>query len=330
MFAEQVQQLLDSPELVAVKHPEAISNLHSVYKQLFGEGIKKQCGDCLTKALLRIRKYVYLQSQNNENFNLETMKKFEDKNFVLAKGKALDVGKIGIILTNESMTDEIAVRALTAFPNLVKYFIKYPQDEEGNLDLTGFELPNKKSKPSPESTEQQKAEAAAKLLTASAAPIVPPAPEATENTAQKNKTQPIVPVVKLAATKADKSAATKPVPGKAAANRLPNEGETIDQAAERFGVSGRTIERDMKAAGVDVAAWKAKSVVASESETKTVKEAKTETDTTDQAKEDNSTDSGFIDFVVTQDWLDEHKEEAEANGIVLGETIEIPVDPSAE
>lgn len=330
MFADQVKQLLDSPELVAVKHPEAISNLHSVYKQLFGEGIKKQCGDCLTKALLRIRKYVYLQSQNIENFNLETMKKFEDKNFVLAKGKALDVGRIGVILTNENMTDETAVRILTAFPNLIKYFVKFPANEAGELDLSGFELSAKKGSKAPELTEQQKAEAAAKALQTKT-PVVP----VVKNTAPETKTQAEVPVVKLPVDKKEKSAATKPAPGKAAANRLPNEGETIEQAAERFGVSGRTIERDMKAAGVDVAAWKAKTVVAetpasttevkieTEGSTAASEEEKQKEGEEGQQEEENQSGVTYVDFIVTQDWLDANKEDAEAEKITLGETIEL-------
>jgi len=335
MFADQVQKLLDSGAEVAVKQPEAISLLNSVYKQLFGEGVKKECGDCLTKALLRVRKYVYLQSQNSENFNLETMKKFEDKNFVLAKGKALDVGKIGVILTNDSMTDEDAVRALVAFPNLIKYFEKYPTDEEGNLDLSGFESKTKKDKKGDQLSEQQKNADAAKKLADSKSPVIPAVvPEV--------KQEPVVPAAKNTEAKTVKAA-----PGKAPANRLPNAGETIDQAAERHGVSSRTIERDMKAAGINVTSWKIQTApkegqdeikspvipaVVPEVKQEPVSDPNPEAGAEGQEGKEDDDNSGYVDFEVTQEWLDANKEDAEANDIKLGDIIEIekPAESSTE
>ena len=51
-----------------------------------------------------------------------------------------------------------------------------------------------------------------------------------------------------------------------------------------------------------------------------------------QKEKEDDENSGYIDFVVTQEWLDANKEDAEANNIKLGETIEIekPAEGSTE
>jgi len=357
MFSEKLQRILDHPEQIqVVKDAEAISNLHSVYKELFGEGIKKQCGDCLTKALLKIKKYVYLQSQkNSENFNLETMKKHEDKNFILIKGKALDIMGIGLVLTNETMTDDEAVRALVAYPNLIKYFEKYPQDSEGALDLSGFEVKTPK-KAKTKTQAELDAEAAKTLAGKNGGQIIKDevyqlafnrnaelfggTPEATltteqlqsANTAEESR------LASLQNTDANKSTNMKVVkddekekahPMKAGTKRVPNEGETIADAAIRFEVSERTIERDMKSAGIDVKEWKEKT--ATKPAAPASAESKSESEGNDPENEDNSADGvKYIDFTVDQAWLDEHAEEAKEHDIKLGDVIEIPAEEENE
>lgn len=124
-FAEQVNLLLASYGEISAKKPEAMKLLNTVHKALFGSSVKQGCGDCNYKAYMNIQKHIHLQSQK-PNFNLETMKKFNDRNFVIKEGKVLTVGFTGEGLTNHNLTDAAAIDLLTRYPNFLKNFDKYP------------------------------------------------------------------------------------------------------------------------------------------------------------------------------------------------------------
>lgn len=295
-FEEQVEKLLDSASEVAVKLPEALKLLHTVYKQMFGEPVQKHCGDCLTKAFQRIQKTAHLNSLNNSvltNKNLETMKikKFDDRNFVLKQGKVLDLGAMGVLATNDNMTDELGVRILTDYPNMAKYFDKYPVNEQGELDLSGIDISEagtrkkelkKASKkyleifgknPEDNATVEQinadiadGSEARKTLLFKQAATNA-----ANQSTTQQTaNTTSNVPQSKTSEKTPVKNATTedkvKNPPHKKTSStgekQLPNDGESIKDAAVRYGVSDRTVERAMQSAGIDVKAYKEKFKVA--------------------------------------------------------------------
>lgn len=134
-ITEKINKVFDSYAEIAQKQPEALSLLHSVYKELFGEGVKKECGDCNVKAFRRIQKYISLQKQSNDNFNLETMKKFKDRNFALKQGKVLTIAFTADAITNDNMTDEKAIDILSRYPNFLKYFDKYPGSDTPSKEL---------------------------------------------------------------------------------------------------------------------------------------------------------------------------------------------------
>lgn len=343
MFQDEVQQVLTMAGQLSAKQPEALKLINKVYKDMFGEAIKKQCGDCITKAFLRIQKFVYLQTQNNSNFNLKEMKKHSDKAFVLKKGKTLDLGFTGDTITDLSSDLQVA-KVLSRHPNLVKYFDKFPINEAGELDLSGFDL---------DSTEEE-------VFVSVADPNAPPVPqnftpqttpevlnnETQQNTAPVSKTSAKTPVaevpkietsvVKLPVAKTTTAleSASKPAPHKAQANRIPNEGETIEDAAIRFGVSGRTIERDMKAAKIDVKAWKEKTAPVVKDEKEGAEVEKTKVVTEDQENKENATSEGAStgkrEIIVDEAFYNENKEDCDASDIKIGDTIEIDEEESAE
>lgn len=133
-FTEQVNTLLANYGELAAKQPEAVQLLNSVYKALFGSYVKKGCGDCNYKAYTAIQKEVYLQQQK-PNFNLETMQKFKDRNFVLKEGKVLTIAFTADAVTNANMTDDKAIELLTRYPNFLKHFSKYPGSDTPTKEL---------------------------------------------------------------------------------------------------------------------------------------------------------------------------------------------------
>lgn len=133
-FTEQVNTLLANYGELAAKQPEAVQLLNSVYKALFGSYVKKGCGDCNYKAYTEIQKEVYLQQQK-PNFNLETMQKFKDRNFVLKEGKVLTIAFTADAITNANMTDDKAIELLTRYPNFLKHFAKYPGSDTPTKEL---------------------------------------------------------------------------------------------------------------------------------------------------------------------------------------------------
>lgn len=142
---EQIEKVLTSSAGVAAKAPDAIALLQSVHKALFGERIKQGCGDCMQRAFFKIQNFVYLQSQNQLN-NLKTMKKYQDRNFVLKSGRTLQAEFGGDAITNDNLTDETAIALLSTFPNMLKHFDKYPVDENGNYAAPIVEAKGKKGK----------------------------------------------------------------------------------------------------------------------------------------------------------------------------------------
>ncbi|MFD2961619.1 MULTISPECIES: hypothetical protein [Olivibacter] len=127
-YFERIQELKGKARLIQNRDEATISELESLYKAVFKDSIKKGCGDCAVAA------YGKLIRLTEDQVNTMSTKKF-----VLKKNVAiqLEFGSAEMI-SNETLTDDLAIRLLSKRPKLISEFEKYPVGEDGKVLL---ELP---------------------------------------------------------------------------------------------------------------------------------------------------------------------------------------------
>ncbi|MDX3913759.1 MAG: hypothetical protein QHC79_09485 [Pseudosphingobacterium sp.] len=127
-YFERIQELKGKARLIQKRDEATISELESLYKAVFKDSIKQGCGDCAVAA------YGKLIRLTEDQVNTMSTKKF-----VLKKNVAiqLEFGSAEMI-SNETLTDDLAIRLLSKRPKLISEFEKYPIGEDGKVLL---ELP---------------------------------------------------------------------------------------------------------------------------------------------------------------------------------------------
>lgn len=121
-----IQQLPVLAGEIRQRESKAISFLQRLYFDVTGSDVYAGCKGCHIKAAN------YLTS-----LSLNDLKKMASQKFKLKKGNRIEYPfRSGRLITEENLTDELAVQMLLNNPAMVSGFADYPKDETGNIDLT--------------------------------------------------------------------------------------------------------------------------------------------------------------------------------------------------
>lgn len=166
----QIQQLPLIGGGIRQRDPAAIKTLQDLYYAVTGSTVYAGCKGCHIKAAN------YLTS-----LTLQDLQTMSEKKFVLNKGVSIEWPyRSGQLLMASNINDAKAAEYLINNPTGVQFFADYPQDQDGNVDLSAWYPADDSAKEPEPKSKKQKSE-----------PIAPPiADNEPSLEAQNNDEQP--------------------------------------------------------------------------------------------------------------------------------------------
>jgi len=98
-----------------------LKELCRVYREIFGEGLQTSCENCVADGLFRVRYH----TTNKKDKKMEEKKKC---NFRLMEDDVMFVKAWGKHITNDNLTDEIAINLLKISDKLLCRFVVHPDN----------------------------------------------------------------------------------------------------------------------------------------------------------------------------------------------------------
>lgn len=122
---EEIQSIRGKGKAILSGDPEVNGKLDRLYQTVYQEQIKRGCRDC---SMVAYGKLIRL--------NQNQIKIMSERKFKLKPGKSIQL-KFGSseMLSNDNLTDAVAIRLLHERPYLVREFAEFPKNEKGELVL---------------------------------------------------------------------------------------------------------------------------------------------------------------------------------------------------
>ena len=171
-----IEQIITFGEVRIYNNSAYREELKRIYFEVFKEHLAVTCMNCVSDAIFRLKYYL----NNNNKHKMETTK-IVPCDFKLKDNQVIYIRARHMHITNDNLTNELALLLLRISVKNITNFVKYPENWKDMLDGSK----TNPSEPDPKIDEQFKADVKKEDVPLDPPAVVPVATETTDQIAMK-------------------------------------------------------------------------------------------------------------------------------------------------